>query len=318
MTTLLLTPVYNDWESFNHLIREIDIHLSPLGERIEVVAVDDSSTEPAPPSELTGLVCIKSIHILSLARNLGHQRAIAVGLSYIQDHLQQADRIVVLDSDGEDRPQDIPLLIAESKKNGKIVFARRGSRTEDWVFRLFYRLYRIIFQTLTGKAISFGNFSVIPMKLLVKVVHLPEIWNHFAAGIMRSGLPQSTVVLGRGKRYAGKSKMNFVGLVLHGLSAISVYTDIMTVRMILFTFGVIAAVIIAFVGLLYIRFMTLLAIPGWATTVGLGLVMMLFQAILLLMSLAFLALSARSANLFIPIKQYQDYLLESEIIYDQP
>lgn len=316
-TTLLITPIYNDWESFAHLVRDIDQALAPLGERVEILAVDDSSTQPAPLFAFGALGCVRTIRVLGLARNLGHQRAIAVGLAYAQARLH-AERVVVLDSDGEDRPQDIPQLIAESQKTGKIAFARRGSRTEDWVFRFFYRFYRIIFLALTGKPISFGNFSVIPAKLLVRVVHLPEIWNHFAAGVMRSGLPQTTLLLPRGKRYAGQSKMNFVGLVLHGLSAISVYMDIMTVRMILFTLGVIAAVFVAFLGLLYIRFLTPLAIPGWATTVGFGLVVILFQAILLLASLAFLALSARSASQFIPIKQYEDYLLTTETIYDQP
>jgi polyisoprenyl-phosphate glycosyltransferase len=314
-STIIITPVFNDWESFSHLVHEIDKALAPMGERVEILAVDDSSTEPAQPFAFGALACIKTIRILELARNMGHQRAIAVGLAYAQEHLL-VRRVLVLDSDGEDRPQDLPQLITESQNSNMIVFAQRGSRTENWVFRLFYRFYCIIFRIFTGKQISFGNFSIIPANLLVKVVHLPEIWNHFAAGIMRSGLPRTAILLPRGQRYTGKSKMNFVSLVLHGLSAISVYIDTISVRIILFTLGVIAAVFMGLLGVVFIRFFTTLAIPGWTTNVGIGLVVILSQAILLLVSLAILTLGARSTSQFIPIKQYKDYLLDSKIIYD--
>jgi heme/copper-type cytochrome/quinol oxidase subunit 2 len=70
--------------------------------------------------------------------------------------------------------------------------------------------------------------------------------------------------------------------------------------------------VLGFLVLLYVKYLTPLAIPGWATNVAIGIVVITFQAILLLALLAFLALNYRSTKLFIPAKDYQDYLLGLE------
>lgn len=312
----IVTPVFNDWDSFQQLIRDIDAHLVNVASEIMIFAVDDGSTETfagiQPPPEKFAVV--KHIEILHLARNTGHQRAIAIGLAYLEKNFH-ADQVIVMDADGEDSPSDLPSLIAEQLKTEKIVFARRGKRKESSLFRFYYAIYRFLFYILTGKQITFGNFCVIPGSLLRQVVFLPEIWGHFASGILRSGLPQHTILIDRKSRYHGKTKMNFVSLVMHGLSAFSVYTDIMSVRLILFTLLVILATIAGAMVLLYIRFFTALAIPGWATTVGFGLVMILLQALLLLLSLAFNVLNSRGTQTYIPAKHFEDFLLKAKVVY---
>jgi hypothetical protein len=147
-----------------------------------------------------------------------------------------------------------------------------------------------------------------------RVAHLPEIWNHFAAGIMRANIPLASVPTKRGKRYTGKSSMSFISLVIHGLSAISVYIEVVTVRLMLLATVVIIIGILSFLVLLYVKYLTPLAIPGWATNVAIGIVVIMFQAILLLALLAFLTLNYRSTKLFIPAKDYQDYVLGLEKI----
>jgi hypothetical protein len=221
-----------------------------------------------------------------------------------------------MDADGEDQPADIARLLERSEEcPGCIVFARRARRSEGFIFRAFYLLYKLIFKLLTGRQISFGNFSLIPGSLLNRVAHLPEIWNHFAAGIIRANIPCTSIATKRGKRYGGTSSMNFIALVIHGLSAISVYIEILTVRLMLFAFVVIFIGIMSFLVLLYIKYLTALAIPGWATNVAIGIVVIMFQAILLLALLAFLSLNYRSNKLFIPAKDYPDYLLNLEKIH---
>lgn len=284
------------------------------GVRVRVIAVDDGSTQY--PSETIHSVgtfrFIQQINVLHLARNLGHQKAIALGLAYINCHLK-IDAVIVMDSDGEDQPQDILNLLDKTKKvPDHIIFARRTRRSEGFVFRVFYSLYKTFFKLLTGNEIAFGNFCLIPHCELNRVAHLPEIWNHFAAGVMRAKIPWSSIPTKRGCRYGGKSSMNFVALVIHGLSAISVYIEILTVRLMLAATFIIGTSMIGFFVLLYIKYLTPRAIPGWATNVTIGIVIIMFQAILLLALLAFLSLHYRSSKLFIPAKDYQDYLLNLE------
>ena len=183
------------------------------------VIVDDCSSQ-----DLEHLVAFRGqqVQIVRLYRNLGHQRAIAIGLSYIAKEVS-CEKVIVMDADGEDAPKDINALVAASEQSpDRIVFAQRTKRQESFTFRFFYGIYKFIFRQLTGKVITFGNFSLIPQRRLQNLVRVSEIWNNFPGGIIRSRIPYVAIPTERGKRLAGESKMNFVSLVLHGLSTISV------------------------------------------------------------------------------------------------
>lgn len=305
------TPVYNEWDSFSELVGRLSHVAEKHKFTIHVVAIDDGSTQ-INPFQKSPFHNKNRLDIVHLARNLGHQKAISIGLAYIQKNIT-GDVIIVMDSDGEDRPEDIVQLLDAHKENpSSIIFARRARRSEGLVFRIFYYFYRLAFVLFTGENIMFGNFSLLPSDILQRVVHLPEIWNHFASGIMRANLPYICVPIERGIRYFGKSKMNFVSLVVHGLSAMSVYLEVLTVRMI---FGVLMVSILDFLGfcgMLYFRFFTPLAIPGWATNVAIGLTIILAQAFLFITMLAFLVLNNRSHGLFIPCRDYKDYVMAVE------
>ena len=105
-----------------------------------------------------------------------------------------------------------------------------------------------------------------------------DLWNNLAAAILRSRIPFEKLPIDRGSRYAGKSKMNYVSLVVHGLSGISVYAETIFVRLLMFTAFLVtmSVALIAFV--LFLRiFYPAYATPGWATTVTFGLVIILMQ-----------------------------------------
>ncbi len=310
---IIVTPVYNDWQSFDLLTKEI-AELAELHDlEVRVIAVDDGSINP-PKMQPTDSPCRLDIQIARLSRNLGHQRAIAVGLVLASEMKRNAP-VIVMDCDGEDQPADIPRLLAEySKDPDKVIFARRARRSESPWFRLFYFFFKLIFRALTGRTITFGNYCLIPPVSLERIVHLQEIWNHFPAGIMRSGLPRTTIPTTRGQRYAGKSRMNFVALVLHGLSAMSVYIEVAYVRLIFLSLLLMFLDFIGFLVLVYVRYFTPLAIPGWATSVAIGLTVIMIQALLFLGLLSFIILSYRSVKMFIPAVDYKDYLLGVEQI----
>ena len=144
MQIVVAMPVYEDWESAFKLSANIDSVLCNNVElRAKVLFIDDGSTANTCPSEY-GLKpkAISDVSVLKLRRNLGHQRAIAVALAYIQKHYT-GDALVIMDADGEDRPEDIPRMIDAMKASSRptAVFAERGKRLEKPLFRFFYRLY---------------------------------------------------------------------------------------------------------------------------------------------------------------------------------
>jgi hypothetical protein len=301
---VILTPVYNDWEVVRLLLAEIDAALVAVGEHAAVVIVNDGSQQPA---DLGGLsfVGIRSLSVLHLRRNLGHQRAIAVGLAYVEANVPCA-AVVVMDADGEDRPQDVVRLLgaARQQSSDKIVFALRERRSEGALFRVFYALYRFVFQGLTGQAIRVGNFSLIPYSLLRRLVAVSEIWNHYASAVQRARLPCLYVPTDRGKRLAGRSTMNFVSLITHGMSAISVHAETIGSRMLVLAVLFGGAILLAMGGVVAVRLLTDLAIPGWATYAFGLLFLMLMQTTFIALFFAGTVLHGRNAYTFLPSRDH--------------
>ena len=151
---VIVTPVYEDQEAASKLFQE----LKTLPLPVFVVAVDDGSVRQ--PLDISSLeqADVEGV-VLRLNRNVGHQRAIAIGLGYVADQMPEADQVVTMDSDGEDVPQSIPeLLSALDPSDVDVVVARRSKRTESFKFRAFYAVYKVVFRILTGRQIDFGNF----------------------------------------------------------------------------------------------------------------------------------------------------------------
>lgn len=301
---IILTPVFNDGESLNTLLAALDKELTPFSQsRFSVLVVDDGSAEPIivrRPERFT-------IQILHLQRNIGHQKAIAVGLAYIKENMP-CDKVLIMDSDGEDRPEDVAALLqAGETQPGKIIFAGRKSRQEGSNFRFFYQLYKLAFRVLTGRRIAFGNFMLMPKSLLDKVVYYSEIWNHIAGGILKTGLPYISVETHRGRRYAGRSKMNFQSLLMHGLGAIAVFMEVIASRLLIFSLVMIGLSLVAILALVGIRTFTDKAIPGWTSTVVSAMLIVLLQSFLLSLFTIFLYLSSQSQRKFIPAQHYKDY-----------
>jgi polyisoprenyl-phosphate glycosyltransferase len=311
-TIAIVTPVLDDWASFAELMTEISDRFTGSDVVFHIWAVDDGSAAPFDAADivLPTVSCVRSIEIIRLAANLGHQRAIAIGLCAIADS-SEIDAAVVMDSDGQDRPADIFALLAASARHPRhVVFAGRVKRAESRVFRLWYRLYKLLFHVLTGQAIDFGNYCLMPVAAVRRLVHMPELWNHLAASVMRSRLPYMSVPTVRGSRCAGQSRMNLVALMVHGLSALSVYTDKIFVRVLLAA-GLVAGLAgLGIVSVAAIRLSTDLAIPGWATTVIGDLLIILLQILVIVVAASLTVLAGRSSRPIVPIVDCPCFIAE--------
>jgi polyisoprenyl-phosphate glycosyltransferase len=316
---VVLMPLRDDWPSAAELIRRLDKAISSDACTMEVLLVDDGSVERCDRNDFQGgFSVVRAIRTLRLRRNLGHQRAIAIGLV----HVQQAtgyDAVVVMDSDGEDTPEGVAhLLRAYSDAHGAVaIFAERSRRSESFVFRAFYHLYKFLHRCLTGIAVRVGNFSILPSQYLNTLVVMSELWSHYAAAVFRSKLPFTMIPIPRGTRIAGASRMNFVALVSHGLGAISVFGDIAGVRILI---GALAGGLLAGLGMalvVMIRVFTDRAIPGWATYATGTLAIIAIQMITIAASFTFYVLSNRTNLSFIPLRDYSLFVEEAVDIYSR-
>ncbi|WP_298117740.1 glycosyltransferase [Flavobacterium sp.] len=307
-----LTPVFNDWDSLNVLTTQIEkIQTKNFNISFSIIVVNDGSTE-----ENKFVIKNKFVDqtILNLKINIGHQRAIAVGLQYIYNETKDYDYVVVMDCDGEDKPEDILLLLEKGivEDSKKIIFAQRKKRQESVLFKTGYFFYKYLFYFLTGQKINFGNFSLIPKTLLGKVVHQNNIWNHYSGGIIQSKISFDKVLLDRGKRYHGVSKMNFNNLIIHGLSSIAVYFDFLSLRILRYSLYGIGLCFISVMYIFYQKMFTNNAIPGWASSLILiisGIILQLFSVTLIVL---LLQLSSRK-NINAPNpKIYLDFIENKE------
>jgi hypothetical protein len=300
----VLMPVYDDWDAARVVIGRVRTALR--GTPCTFVLVDDGS-EQSPPADMA----TKDLRIIRLRRNLGHQRAICVGLCWIRERLR-ARRVVIMDADGEDVPEDVATLLATFDGAGDraVTFAQRRRRSERAGFRALYALYRWLHLWLTGISVRVGNFSVVGAGHIERLAVSSELWNHYAASVFKSRLPIQEVPLDRGRRLSGTSRMNFVSLVLHGLSAISVFAETVVVRLIV-ALGVVAIVMLALLAsVVVIRLRTSLAIPGWATMSFGILLVLLSQAIGIGLVLVMGILATRQGTPFIPMRDYQLFVLD--------
>lgn len=300
-SVVILLPVFDDWESVARLLPLLDFHLLASGRRARVLLVDDGSTIEPPTALIQGpLEALDPVEILHLRRNLGHQRAIAIGLYHVHE-FASAQAVVVMDADGEDRPCDVPVLLDEFERSGRheIVFASRVKRLESVTFRAFYHLYRVAHRVLTGISVRVGNFSVVPAPALDRLMVVSELWNHYAAAIFKAKLPHRSLPIQRGQRLAGWSKMNFASLLVHGLSAISVFSEIVGARLLT------GSALFAVAGLLLVPFA-----PAFIR--GLLLVVIL-QAITFAVLYCFLIVSARSSTSFLLARDAAYYIMRKSV-----
>jgi hypothetical protein len=146
------------------------------------------------------------------------------------------------------------------------------------------------------------------------VTNISAIWNHYSSAIIKSKIPYSKVPTARGKRFSGNSKMNFYSFVLHGLSAFSVQIELVSVRILSATFLLMILTIAGIITVVGMSVFVNTNLPGWATYVVLGLLTLLTQTFLISLILVFIILNYRTQKLFIPAKDYKDYILEVENI----
>jgi polyisoprenyl-phosphate glycosyltransferase len=310
-------PIFNDWETARLLLAQLDAALAGCDWTVKVMFVDDGSTQ-APIQLAERMSSIAKVEMLCLRRNVGHQRAIALGLTYLYAE-SPCSAAVVMDGDGEDAATDaIKLIRAWQETDGSpVVFARRSRRSESLAFRIGYQAYKLVHYLLTGRAVEVGNFSVVPYPALARLVAVSELWNHYAAAVYKARLRVLTVPIPRASRLAGRSSMNFTSLVIHGLSAVSVFGDQIGVRLLFGNVLLMIVVTSLLVTVAGVKVFSAWAIPGWATSAAGLLLTLLLINFLLSMVFVFIVLQGRSGTSFLPLRDYKYFIIKPITLFAQ-
>ena len=131
---IILVPIFNDWDSFQKLILEINESVKDLKNfSFDCIVVNDASTNETP--KLCKPDKIHSLKILTMKKNKGHARCNAFGIRYISQN-ENFDYLILMDGDGEDRPIELKSIIKKILENpNRSVVAERIKRSEGLYFK---------------------------------------------------------------------------------------------------------------------------------------------------------------------------------------
>ena len=229
----ILIPVYNDWESVFKLLENINLEASKIDINFSVIIINDASTDSIPKLS-TSLDNLKSIQIIHMKENKGHARCNAAGLKYIYEK-EDFDYVIPMDADGEDRPEELSLLIEKIKEYpGTAVTANRIKRSEGLMFKFCYLAHKYLTFVFTGQTIKYGNYTCLPKSIVNRMVNEPATWSSFSGSLAKIAKEKNYIPSERGTRYFGPSKMSFMNLLKHSLSIIAVFKTTLLIRSILF------------------------------------------------------------------------------------
>ena len=233
MKIKVLIPLYNDWQSVNQLIKKIDDIIEDVQHQFSIIIINDCSTEEKQRT-FDQLENINSLKVINMKINNGHARCIATGLKYIYEK-EEFDYIIPMDSDGEDRPEEIKAFVDNLSYNPDVpIVGERVKRSEGIIFKTSYSIHKLITLIFTGKSIKFGNFTLLPKKTVQKLINEKATWSSFSGSLSKIENNLATIPSERGKRYFGPSKMNFISLIKHSLSIIAVFKASVIIRSIAF------------------------------------------------------------------------------------
>jgi hypothetical protein len=229
---VLVCPCFFDIPSFLRLRDDAREALAGVVDAasLHFVVIDDTAGQDA---EVRTLAELADVRLVTPPYNLGHQAALVYALRGATE-IDERAIVVTLDADGEDRPADLPALlrpILDVPESARLVsIALRTKRTERATFKVFYFAFKVLFRALTGTVIRNGNFAAYRGWLLRDVIFHPHFDQCYSSSFVSLPLRVVTVPLPRGQRYAGQSRMGYMGLFTHGVRMLMPFSERIATR----------------------------------------------------------------------------------------
>ncbi len=260
----VVLPVYNEAGVLEELHRRVSEAVSQCGTRLEVVFVNDGSTDASP--EILDLLADRhrNVRVVHFSRNFGHQAAVQAGLAEAR-----GDAIILMDSDLQDAPEALGRLIAEWVCGYDVIYALRRERPEAWwkrcLFSAFHRLLAGVASTPIPT--DAGNFSLIDGRVAKQIVALAERDRYLPGLRSWVGFKQRGIEVRRNPRYDGKPRVSLRGLWRLAKTAIFSFSSFPLTAFYLIGYSALAVFLGLGVYSLFCKFVLAAAIPGWTSNV---------------------------------------------------
>jgi dolichol-phosphate mannosyltransferase len=301
----VVSPVYMEETTINEFYSRLKKVLVDLSLQFdhEIIFVNDGSTDKSLDLILNLSKNDKTIRIVNLSRNFGHQAAITAGTDYAQ-----GDAVVIIDSDLQDPPEIIPSMIEKWREGYKVVYGVRNKRNGESIFKvftakIFYRLINRLSDTTLP--LDVGDFRLLDRSVVNTLKGLNEKKRYIRGMISWLGFPQYGLQYDREPRYAGKSKYTLNKMIGFALNGITSFSD-KPLRLFIYL-----GFILTFFSMFYAIFLIVnkiifpqSTIQGWVTLITI----ILFMGGVQLMSIGVLGIYI--GNIYMEVKDRPLYVVE--------
>jgi dolichol-phosphate mannosyltransferase len=267
----VIIPAFNEQESINHSVHEIDNVVSQIVDAYEILVVNDGSTDNTLATLSSLMLRYKNLRVISTNRNYGHMAALEAGM-----RRATGDFVVSIDADLQDDPRDILRMyekILETNSRNENIYdaiqATRSSRDSDSFFKRYSaKKYYGIIRKITGVPIAdhAADFRMITRDVNEALIKLQESKKIFRLLVPALGFNVFNLETIRHKRFAGNTKYPFFKMMSLALNSLIEFSTKPLKLMV--GFGLVSTFAMVLFGffslLLWLKGST---VPGWTSVV---------------------------------------------------
>jgi polyisoprenyl-phosphate glycosyltransferase len=218
----VVLPVYNEAANLDELHARLTAALTAIVPAWELIFVDDGSRDGS--FEVLKLLHAKDpihVSILRFSRNFGHHVALSAGLERARGRFT-----AIMDSDLQDRPEELPRLFAKILEGFDCVYGIRVSRRHSLLKRLSSRAFIAILNAMTRTDIPMTSsiFRVMSRRFVDSFNQLQER-DRFVTGLMSwIGFAQTGLEVEHGARTRGETKYSLSKMLRLALDSVTSFS----------------------------------------------------------------------------------------------
>lgn len=255
----VVVPVYSAEKILDELCSRLTFNLSQITDSFEIILVDDSSSDSSWNKIKENTLKDDRIKGYLLSRNFGQHHAITAGIDKAD-----AEWVVVMDCDLQDRPEEIVQLYNKAVQGFDIVLALRKNRKDHLLKKMSSELFYLILSFFSGMKFNgeVGNFGIYNKKVVDNIKEMREPFRFFVSSVKWTGFDSATIDVKHDKRFEGKSTYDYKKLFSLGFNIIISYSNKLLKMMIFF------GILFSFLSLLIIIYNFYLKFTDQITELG--------------------------------------------------
>jgi dolichol-phosphate mannosyltransferase len=259
----IVTPVFNEEENLHEFYTRLTKVMSGLSYDYDIIFVDDGSRDTSAAILYDLSQNDEHVQAYLLSRNFGHQMALTCGL----DHAE-GDAVITMDGDLQHPPELLPELLSLWEAGYEIVqTVRKDTADASFFKKLTSSTYYKLINKMSKVHITPGGSDFRLMdRVAVDALKLYSERARFIRGIVNNlGFKLTTIEFIAPPRFAGQSKFNLHKMLHFALDGITAFSNV-PLRWAFYAglfLGFGSMLVVGHV--LYIKFFTEEAVPGWAT-----------------------------------------------------